>query len=276
MAKMKKIPSPEEGKPCNKATSSALTNNVECPTIDDTPDIKEVIIEDPTLLQISCPAGVSPELFNKVMQPLTRKVCNGLEDLNTLMQQQVCLFSKFVENSNKKVIKCDICFEDGTSGVKLIEHNIADGNLTVIGVLDSLGDPAEDKVIVPCSDFESSSLDSVCYEDPEGNKYSVQIVKQFTNGTDNGFVTIIIDNTAQIIDQLPEGSVPCSIPIVKVIDKKVCLEDGTTGIMWFKIDLLTEETEVIKITNCEGKATDLTVVECSEFDIIETTACSGS
>lgn len=279
MAKEKRIPTNNKVCTIKKGTppTDDTTDDIVCPDIDTTPDVKEVHIDEPTVLNISCPTpnvtcppGVDPQLFQATMQPLIRKISS----LVKFSEMQLCLFSKFVENSNTKIIKCDVCFSDGTSGTVLSEYT-EEGGLVNIGYLNSIGLPT-DLEVVPCSDFEFDSLDAVCYETPNGDKYTVQIVREYTNNVVSGTTTIIINNLGEIVDELPVGSVPCSDPAIKVIPKDVCLSDGTKGLMWIKFDLITEETIVLKITNCDGSNTTATVVECPEYDIIETTACSSS
>lgn len=243
MAKKKYIPTKisvkgPTGSPLSKKKTPTTKDNVvdtevtdsTCPDIDDTPDVKEILIEEPTLLELTCPKidipeGVDPQLFQATMQPLIRKISN----LVKFSEMQLCLFSKFVENSNTKIIEKEVCLIDGTKGCKQYSYNAADGSMTLIQLLDSLGDPTELEV-VPCPEILINYV-KTC------NKMAEIKKKCTTHADESVTVEYILVGTATLADgtALEDGALLSAAqfaelttcPVTDIITKDVplCYQD---------------------------------------------------
>ena len=77
------------------------------------------------------------------------------------------------------------------------------------------------------------------------------------------------------LSTLDVGCVSCGepIPTYEIVTKDICLEDCTEGCQVFKVNTLTDEITLVNTLGQDGLPTNLAVVPCPRFEVVETTKC---
>ena len=136
------------------------------------------------------------------------------------------------------------------------------------GLLTTLTGTVEEKI-----DYSFKVLSRQCYECPDGSQYTEVLCAKYQD-------EIFIENVLQyivgteVLSTPPCVGVPCIEGSFETIKIDVCFEDCTSGYSLVKINTSTDEVTTIGTYNLDGSTSNLAVVECPEYKVIDTLICN--